>query len=133
MFLINLLLCFKLNLNLNNNANECFHKRWMICRGDSWPYKLCHIFDIIVIEQWGLISVPHLLWQQTSVSNCHLQGLITPITVADRLAVELSILVLKTQVCRERESNPDLPRANRTLYQLSHRSRLFVVIFQKKK
>ena len=36
--------------------------------------------------------------------------------VAERLTLELSLLVLTTQVYADRGSNPDLPHARRTLY-----------------
>ena len=46
----------------------------------------------------------------------HLRGPVTLTPVAERLAVELSLPVFTTQVCRDRGSNSDLPHARRTLY-----------------
>ena len=48
--------------------------------------------------------------------NGHLRGPVTLTSNAERLAVELSLPVFTTQVCRVRGSNPDLPHARRTLY-----------------
>ena len=76
---------------------------------------------LMAIEQWGFFSVPHLLWHKTSVYNGHLRGPVTLTPVAERLAVESSLPVLTTEVCRDRISNPDLPYARRTLFPLSHR------------
>ena len=60
----------------------------------------------IVIEQWGIFNVPHLLWYGPTLYNGHLR--------AERLAVELSLPVLTT--CPDRGSNPYLPHARRTLF-----------------
>ena len=50
----------------------------------------------MTIEQWGVISVPHLLWQGTSVYNGHFGGPMPVTPFALRLAVELSVPVLPT-------------------------------------
>ena len=60
------------------------------------------IFDLcsalMVIEQWGFYSVPHLLWHGSPVYYGYFRGPVTPTSVAKCLAVELSLLVLSTQV-----------------------------------
>ena len=65
-------------------------------------------------RSWRLSSdcftLPQLMWHGSSVNNGHLQGPMTLTPVAYRLAVELSLFVLTNQVCRDRGSNPDLPR-----------------------
>ena len=64
---------------------------------------------LVTIEQWGFFCVPHLLWH----------GPFMPI--ADLLAGELSQPVLTTWVCRDRESNSNLPHVGRTLYQMRNK------------
>ena len=49
---------------------------------------------LIAIEQWGFFSVPHLLWHKSSVYNGHLRGQVTVPLIAERWAVELSLLPL---------------------------------------
>ena len=58
-----------------------------------------------VSTEGSLISVPHLLWHRTSIYNGHLQGPVTPTPVAEHLAVEMSLPVSMTMVCRGRDSN----------------------------
>ena len=41
------------------------------------------------IEQWGFLSVPHLLWNGASVYKGHLGGPVTLAPIAERLAVDL--------------------------------------------
>ena len=54
---------------------------------------------LMAIEQWRFFSVPHLLWHGASVYNGHIrEPWHSPI--AERLAVELSLLVFTTYVCR---------------------------------
>ena len=60
---------------------------------------------LISIEQWVFFSVPHILWHWASVYNGHHLGLETFTLVAKRLVAELSLLVLKTKVCRGRDWN----------------------------
>ena len=43
-------------------------------------------------------------------------GPVTLTPIAERLAVELSLPVLTTQVCFDRKSNPDLPHTRRKIY-----------------
>ena len=62
------------------------------------------IFDIcsalMATDQRGFFCMPHLLWYRTSVCNGHLWGPVTLPNIAKRLAVELSLPVLTTLVCR---------------------------------
>ena len=55
---------------------------------------------LMAIEQRGFFSVPHLLWHVASVYNGHLRGPVTLTPTAERLALELSLPVFKTSVCR---------------------------------
>ena len=63
-----------------------------------WPMLGTH-----GLEQWGFFSVPHPLWHGASVHNGTLRGPMAPI--AERLAVELSLPVYTTWVCRGLDSN----------------------------
>ena len=58
-----------------------------------------------VIEQWGFFNVAHILWQRASIYNVYLRGPVKHTPVAERLVVELSLLVLTTLVCRGWNSN----------------------------
>ena len=71
---------------------------------------------LMAIEQWGFFSVPHLLWHGASVNNGHLRGQATLTPAAKRLAVELPLPVLTTEVCRGWVSNtkPSACEANAT-------------------
>ena len=60
---------------------------------------------LMAIEQWGFFSVPHWLWHRASVYNGHVRGPVTLTPIADRLAVELSLPVFTTYVCRRWDSN----------------------------
>ena len=68
----------------------------------------------MAIEQWEFFNEPHLLRNGHTLYNGHLRGPLTPTPVAERLAVELSLPVFTTQVCRYQGSNPDLPRGERS-------------------
>ena len=57
-------------------------------------FDLCSA--LMAIEQWGFLSVPHLLWHRASVYNGHLGGPLTLIHIAERLSVELSLPVFTT-------------------------------------
>ena len=46
-----------------------------------------------------------LLWHGASVYNGHLRGPVTPSSIAERLAVEMSLPVFTTWICRGWESN----------------------------
>ena len=56
-------------------------------------------------EQWGFFSVQHLLWHGASVYNGHLRGPVTFTTVANRLAVELSLPIFTNIAVGIRKSN----------------------------
>ena len=61
--------------------------------------QICYLcLASMAIEQCAFLSVPHLLCHGTSVYNGHLQGpvRVTLTRVAERLAVELSLPVLRT-------------------------------------
>ena len=66
-------------------------------------------FDIcsalMAIEQWGFLSMPRLLWHGASAYNGHLRGPVTLTNIAERVAVELSLPVFTTNVCRRLDSN----------------------------
>ena len=69
---------------------------------------------------WAVLSVPHLPWHESSVSNGHLRGPLTLAPVAEHLAVELLLSVclffIDFKVYRDRGLNHDLPHARWTLY-----------------
>ena len=56
--------------------------------------RLCSA--LMAIEQWGFFSVPHLMGDGASVYNGHLGGPVTLATLAEHIAVELSLLVFTT-------------------------------------
>ena len=60
-------------------------------RGKAANFDLCSA--LIAIEQWGLFSVPHLLWHGSSVYNGDLRGPVTLALIAEPLAVELPLPV----------------------------------------
>ena len=65
---------------------------------------LCWEFSFFVwLFVWGyghwamrVLSLPHLLWHGASVYNGHLRGTMTLTTIAERLAVEMSLPVFTT-------------------------------------
>ena len=59
----------------------------------------------MAIEQWGFISVLHLLLHVASVYNGHLRGPVTLTPIPERLAVELSVPIFTTWVWRGWDSN----------------------------
>ena len=63
-------------------------------------------------KHWGFFSVPHLLWHGSSVHNGHLREPVT--LVIESSAVELSLPVFTTKVCRGWYSNiqPSAFKAN---------------------
>ena len=79
-------------------------------------FDLCSA--LMVVEQWGFFSVPHLLWHEASVYNGHLRGPLTLTPIAERLTVELKIPILTTYVCSDWDSNTQ-PSACRA-YALTH-------------
>ena len=58
------------------------HYRWRAANFD-----LCSV--LMSIEQWGFISVPHLLWHEASIYYGYLRGPVTLTPIAERLAVKL--------------------------------------------
>ena len=59
----------------------------------------------MAIEQWEFFRIPHLLWHRASIYSGHLRGPVTLAPNAERWAVELSLPVLTTYVCRGLDSN----------------------------
>ena len=78
----------------------------LICMETSpLPVKSCKFWPMLGTH--GHWAVPHLFWQGASVYTCnkHLRGSVTLTPIAERLAVELSLPVFTTQVCRGWDSN----------------------------
>ena len=73
------------------------------CRWRAANFDLCSA--IIAIEQREFFSVQHLLLHGASVYNGHLWGPVILTPIAERLAVELSLPVFTTKVCRGWDSN----------------------------
>ena len=71
------------------------------CQWSAANLDLCSA--LMVIEQWGFISAP--LWHGASVYNGYLWGPVTLTPNAERMAVNLSLPVLTTEVCRGWDSN----------------------------
>ena len=70
--------------------------------------KGCQFWRMISTYGHGtlrVLCVPHLLWHGASVYYGHLRGPVTLTPNAERLAVELSLHVLTTWVCRCWDSN----------------------------
>ena len=76
------------------------HYRW---RGTNFDISLA----VMPIEQWGFFRVSHLLWYVASIynDNDHLRGPLTLTLIAERSAVGLSLLFLRTWVCDGWDSN----------------------------
>ena len=51
---------------------------------------------LMIIEQWGFVNASHLLWHGPTLYNGHLWEPVTLTLVAKHLAVDLSLVVLKT-------------------------------------
>ena len=66
-------------------------------------FDLCSAF--MAFEQWGFFSLPHLLRQGASFYNGHLWAPVTLPPIAKCLAVELSLPIFTTYVCRGWDSN----------------------------
>ena len=79
------------------------HLRRHHCRWRAANFDLCS--ELKASEQRGLFSVSHLLWHGASVYNGYLRGPITLVAINERLALELSIPVFTTYVCRGWDSN----------------------------
>ena len=78
------------------------HYRWRAAN-----FALCSA--LMAIEQRGFSSVPHLLWHGASLYNGHLWGPVTLTPIAERLAVELTLPVFTTYICRGWIRTPNLP------------------------
>ena len=85
------------------------HYRWRAANFD-----LCSA--LMAIEQWGFFSLPHLMWHGPSVYNGHIQGPVTLTPIAERLAVELSLLFLQLKSVEPGIRTPNIPLARPTLY-----------------
>ena len=63
------------------------------CRWRAAYFDLCSA--LMVIEHWGFFNVPHPLRHGPTAYYGHLRGPVTRTHVAERLAVELSVPVLR--------------------------------------
>ena len=78
----------------------------LIWRRHHYRWRVSNFYlssALMAIEQWGFFSVLHLLWHGSSaykVYNGHLRRPVTLTPIAERLAVELSLPVFTTYVCR---------------------------------
>ena len=70
---------------------------------------------LMAVELWGFSSVPHPVWHVTSVYIGYLQGPMALTPVAKRLAVTLSLLVLRTNSVAAGIRASNLSHAIRTL------------------
>ena len=59
------------------------------------PMKDCKFWPIIG-NHWGFFSVPHLMWDGTSIYNGYLRGPVTLAHVTERVAVDLTLPILTT-------------------------------------
>ena len=80
------------------------------CQWRATNFDLCSA--LIAIEQRGFFSVPYLLWHGVSAKSGQLRGPVTITPNAERLAVDLSLPVSTTYVCRGRDSNTFRLRVN---------------------
>ena len=74
---------------------------------------------LMSLKQGRFFSVPHLLWQRTSVYNGHLGGSVTLTAVAEHLAVELPLPVLG--LSRLGFKNPTFSMRDERFVRLRHR------------
>ena len=75
--------------------SRIFQSYWDVTiTGEGLHFDLCSAS--MAIDQWMFFSVPHLLWHGASVYNGHLRVPITITSIAERLAVELSLPVFTT-------------------------------------
>ena len=105
------------NDNLNNMNFSWLQKCFHLFETSSLPLK-CSIFlplysALVVIEQWGFSSVPHLLEYGSSVYNGHLWGLVILTPVAEQLAV---VPVLRRRSVATGIRTPNFPHARRTFW-----------------
>ena len=97
-FLLDSICCLGFFVSLENFSLiwRCYH-----CRRSAANFDLCSA--LMAIEQWGFLSVPHLLWYGASVYNGHLRRPVTLFTTYRSVA---NIIMIRT---------PNLPLARRTL------------------
>ena len=88
-YLFVLFVCLEFFVPLQN-----FSLNWrrQLCKWRAANFDMCSA--LMAIEQWGFFRVRHLLWYGTSVYNGHLREPMTLTPIAERLAVELSLLGL---------------------------------------
>ena len=72
------------------------------CRWRASTFDLCSA--LMVIEQWGFLNVPNLLWHGQTFYNGHHWGPMSLTPVAERLAIELSLSMMKRPVIEPRSS-----------------------------
>ena len=108
-----LYVCLRVFVPLENVSLiwKCHHCRWWATSFDLWS-------ALMVIEQWGFFSVTHQLCYGASFNNGHLRGPVTLTPIAERLAVELSLPIFKTKVCRGWDSNTQTSACEN--YDLTH-------------
>ena len=75
---------------------------------DEWLQILT--YTLMTIERF--FNVPRLLCHGQILFNGHLRGPVKLSPVAERFAVWMSLPVLKTKVCPDRKSKPDLLHRN---------------------
>ena len=76
-------------------------------------YKFLPILGIHITHEGSLLST--LTVTQANPSNGHLRGPVTIILITEHLTVKLLLAVLKTEVCPDRGSSPDLLHTRRML------------------
>ena len=77
-----LIFCFMSNARIfHSSGNVTITMQWKASNLTFAPH-------FMAIEQWGFLSVPHLLWHRASVYNGHLQGpvTLTPVAVVWQLS-----------------------------------------------
>ena len=120
---------------MSHNSHDGFIRAPANCRLFVWSFsshsRIVHTFaDITIVGEglhiltyarhlWPLssefFSVPHLLWHGASVYNGHLRRPVALIPNAERLAVELSIIVLRVRSVAAGIRSPNPPLVGRTL------------------
>ena len=87
-----------LTFHLKSCNKKFTHMETSPCRWRAAYFDLC--LTLMDIEQWGFLSVSHLLWHEASVYNGHLLEPVALTPIAEHLTVELSLPVFTTYVCR---------------------------------
>ena len=83
-----------------SSRSRIFHSYWVVTITDKRASKFDLCSALMAIEQWRFFSVLHVLWHGESVYNGHLRGPVTLTLIVERLAVELSLPVFTTKICR---------------------------------